>query len=174
MDAVVGRIGRAHGIRGEVGVEVRTDAPAVRFAAGAVLRLPDGGRPALTVLSTRRHGDRLLVRFADIVDRTQAEALRGQELVADVGTDEPPTDPDEFYDAQLVGLTMRTTSGDVVGTITEVQHRPAQDLLVVRSADRVHLVPFVTALVPDVDLAGGTVTVEPVPGLLGDERDDGS
>ena len=169
MDVVVGRLGRPHGVRGEVSVELRTDEPDNRFAIGAVLRpVPSAARSQLTVTASRRHGDRLLVTFAEIGDRTEAEALRGAQLIADVNADDRPEDPDEYYDHQLVGLSMRTPGDLVVGTVTEVQHLPGQDLLVVTGAAGTHLVPFVAALVPEVDLAAGTMVVVPRPGLLDD------
>jgi 16S rRNA processing protein RimM len=117
---VVGRIGKPHGIRGELSVEPRTDEPDRRFAVGMVLATetprgsaPHGpGRPAaLTVQAVRWHLDRLLVRFEEIPDRTAAEAARGLVLTADVPVDEAPEDPEEFYDHQLVGLRVETTEG---------------------------------------------------------------
>jgi 16S rRNA processing protein RimM len=173
---VVGRVGRPHGIRGELSVEPRTDEPERRFAVGTVLAAqpPRGaspqvaGRPAtLTVQAVRWHQDRLLVRFEEIPDRTAAEAARGLVLTADVPTDETPEDPEEFYDHQLVGLAVETTDGAAVGEVAEVQHGGGQDLLVVRTPDRGEvLVPFVTALVPEVDVAGGRLVVADRPGLL--------
>ena len=168
MDVVVGRIGRAHGIRGEVSVELRTDEPDAHFAVGAVLRPEPGGRDHLTVRSTRPHGDRLLVVFDEVGDRADAETLRGANLVVDVSAMVEPDDPEEFYDHQLAGLAVRTTDGRSVGTVTDVRHVPGQDLLVIAASDGGddHLVPFVRALVPEVDLAAGTVLVEARPGLL--------
>ncbi len=172
MDVVIGRLGRAHGIRGEVSVEVRTDEPDLRFAAGSVLWVRDpagGGRASrLTVQGTRLHGKRLLVTFAELSSRTEAESIRGAELVGEVHADTSPPSADEFYDRQLVGLAVQTTDGRSIGVVSQVQHLPAQDLLVVQAPDRTHLVPFVAALVPEVDLAAGTVRVEAVPGLLDD------
>ena len=175
-EVVVGRIGKAHGVKGEVSVELRTDEPERRFADGAVLgiRTPQGGtvsgpqRPAsLTVQRTRWHQSRLLVTFAEVADRTAAEAVRGLVLVTDVDADESPEDPEEFYDHQLVGLTVLTTDGRAVGEVTEVVHGAGQELLAVRADDgRELLVPFVTAIVPVVDVAGGHVQVVDVPGLL--------
>ena len=168
---VVGRIGRPHGVRGEVTVELRTDEPERRFADGAVLDVrPAGGRssgPAqLTVTGSRTHQDRLLLTFAGVGDRTAAEALRGALLVTDIGG-QAPEDPEEFYDHQLVGLAVVTLEGGAAGTIAEVVHTGAQDLLVVRRDGREDaLVPFVTALVPEVDLAAGQVVVADRPGLL--------
>jgi 16S rRNA processing protein RimM len=171
---VVGRVGRAHGIRGELSVVPRTDEPDRRFSAGAVLRTEQSGRPTsdappatLTVATTRWHQGRLLVTFEGIGDRTAAERLRGLVLAADVPADETPEDPDEFYDHQLIGLRVLSTDGAEVGELVEVQHGGGQDLLVVRTRDRGDvLVPFVTALVPEVDLAAGRVLVADRPGLL--------
>jgi 16S rRNA processing protein RimM len=172
-EVVVGRVGRPHGVRGELSVEPRTDEPERRFAVGATVtaRRPAGGpAPAystLTVAAVRWHQDRLLVRFAEIADRTAAEAARGLVLVTEVATDDRPEDPEEFYDHQLVGLSVRTTDGADVGTVVEILHSGAQDLVVVRREGRDDaLVPFVTALVPEVDLEAGVLVVADRPGLL--------
>jgi 16S rRNA processing protein RimM len=156
-----------------VSVELRTDEPDRRFAVGTVLRLrpPRQGAappyPELTVRATRWHQERLLATFEELADRTAAEALRGTLLVASVVLEERPEDPDEFYDHQLVGLTVVTTDGRHVGTLAEVLHHGAQDLLVVRRDGRDDaLVPFVSALVPEVDLEGGRIVVADRPGLL--------
>lgn len=163
---VVGRVGRAHGVRGEVSVDVRTDEPERRYVAGASLRVEESDR-ALVVRSTREHQGRLLVRFDGVDDRTGAEALRGCVLVVDVDPAEVPDDPTEYYDHQLVGLTVRSADGSDVGTVAQIVHLPGQDTLAVRAADgRELLVPFVEALVPHVDVAAGIVTVADVPGLL--------
>ncbi len=176
IDVVVGRIGRAHGIKGEVSVEARTDEPERRFAVGAVLatETPSGtaphgpGRPsALTVRATRWHQGRLLITFAELGDRTQAETARGLMLVASVDGDEAPEDPEEFYDHQLVGLRVVTTAGADIGELAEVVHGSAQDLLVVSTGDGGEvLVPFVRELVPVVDVRAGRVEVADRPGLL--------
>jgi 16S rRNA processing protein RimM len=173
MQLVVGRIGRAHGIRGEVGVEVRTDDPDLRFADGAQLLTDPPERGPLTVTATRWHSGRLLVRFKGLDDRTAAENLRGTMLVIDVDEGDRPQDPDEFYDHQLTGLRVVTTAGADVGEVAEVLHLPAQDVLAIKRGDGVEvLVPFVKELVPVVDLATGTVTVDPRPGLLDPEAAD--
>ncbi len=177
-EVVVARIGRPHGVRGEVSVEVRTDEPERRFAVGAVLdvrtdaRTGPGGRSSLRVTGSRSHQDRLLLTFEEVADRSAAEALRGALLVTEAAG-EAPADPDEFYDHQLVGLAVVTDDGAAAGTVAEVLHNGAQDLLVVRRDGREDaLVPFVAALVPDVDLAAGRVVVADRPGLLGPEDDD--
>ena len=172
-EVVVGRVGKPHGVRGEVTVELRTDEPERRFAAGTALlvRRPGAGPApaydALTVASTRWHQDRLLVRFEELVDRTTAEGARGLVLATTVDPDERPEDPEEFYDHQLVGLTVVTTDGREVGTVAEVLHSGAQDLLVVdRDGRDPAMVPFVSALVPEVDLDSGRLLVADRPGLL--------
>ena len=182
-EVVVGRIGRAHGVKGEVSVEVRTDEPARRFADGSVLgtRTPQGSAPSgpdrpasLTVQRTRWHQDRLLVTFAELADRTAAEAVRGLALVRDVDLAEVPEDPEEFYDHQLVGLAVVTTDGVPVGEVTDVVHGGSQDLLTLRTSDgREVLVPFVSALVPVVDVPDGRLEVVDRPGLLTPLPDEG-
>ncbi|SEG87040.1 16S rRNA processing protein RimM [Thermomonospora echinospora] len=163
---VVGRIGRPHGIRGEVTVDVRTDDPDVRFAPGTVLATDPGQAGPLTVEQARWHSGRLLLRFAGVDDRTAAEDLRGTWLVVDAGDLVPLSDPDEFHDQELIGLTAVTTGGGTVGTVTEVRHF-GQDLLVIRrDTGGEALVPFVAALVPEVDVAGGRLVIDPPPGLL--------
>ncbi len=172
MEIVVGRVGRAHGIRGEVGVEVRTDEPERRFVVGTTLRTEPGSRP-FTVRSSRTHQQRRLVAFEQVEDRTTAEALHGLLLVLDVADDESPTDPEEFYDRQLVGLGVRPIPesggdpGDMLGRVHDVLHLPVQDVLACRLDDgREVLVPFVGELVPTVDVSSGWIGVRDVPGLL--------
>lgn len=171
MRVVIGRITRAHGLRGEVGVDVRTDEPERRFAAGSSLHV---GTRTLTVAASRRHSGRLLVSFEQVPDRTAAEALHGTVVETDIDPAELPNDPDEFYDHQLVGLEVRrgTADGPVVGTVTAVLHLPDQDTLAIDADGREVLVPFVTDLVPEVDVAAGCVTVAEVPGLLDPEQAD--
>jgi 16S rRNA processing protein RimM len=173
MDVVVGRIGRPHGIKGEVSVEVRTDDPESRLAPGATVRTDPESAGPLTIESGRVHSGRLLLHFAGHHDRSAAERLRGVLLVADVDPHERPEDPEEFYDHQLVGLAVRTVAGDPVGELADVLHLPGQDVLAVRTPDgREVLVPFVAELVPTVDVDGGVVEVDPPPGLLGDLPDE--
>jgi 16S rRNA processing protein RimM len=161
---VVGRIGRPHGLSGEVTVQVSTDFPEQRFAVGAQLR-SDTGR-TLTVETVRPHRGVLLVRFAGITDREGAADLRGGTLSVDA-TDLPDlTDPDEFYDHQLEGLAAVGPDGVALGRVREVVHAPASDLLVLDTANGEVLVPFVRAIVPEVDLAGGRVVLDPPAGLL--------
>lgn len=170
LEIAVGSIGRAHGIRGDVSISLRTDEPERRFAVGSVLREEDGRR-TFTVESARWHGEKLLVRFAELADRTAVEKARGIVLVTDVDPDELPDDDDEYYDRQLVGLEARV-DGVPVGRVTQVIHLAAQDVLAVRTDAGERLVPFVTEIVPTVDLDGGFVDIVDVPGLLHDEDAD--
>ncbi|GIG86542.1 ribosome maturation factor RimM [Plantactinospora endophytica] len=188
MLLIVGRIGRPHGVRGEVTVEVRTDDPEARFAAGTVLRTDPAASPGtgaavpppvtgagelfrvpeqLTVEAARWHQNRLLLAFDGIYDRDVAEALRGTLLWVDSAEVPPPDDPDEFNDHQLVGLAVVTPTGESLGEVARIDHAPASDLLVLRRPDgRTGLIPFVKAIVPEVDLAAGRVVVDAPPGLL--------
>ncbi len=178
IEVVVGRIGKPHGIRGEVTLDVRTDSPDQRFAPGSVLRAqpPKGSAStlrSLTVAKSRWHQNVLLVGFAEIADRTAAEAARGIVLHALLGADETPEDPEEYYDHQLVGLTAHDLTGAVIGEVSAVVHGSAQDLLTVRTPDgRDALVPFVAALVPEVDVPGGRVVIADRPGLVQPHPED--
>jgi 16S rRNA processing protein RimM len=171
VEVIVGRIGRAHGLRGELTVEPRTDEPERRFAAGARLRAEGDGR-SFTVAASRWHSGHLLVRFEGVDDRTAAEAVRGVVLLTDVPGDESAGGEDEFWDRDLIGLTVLTADGQSAGTVRRVLHS-AQDLLeIATTAGVVRLVPFVAALVPSVDLAAGTLTLADVAGLLDDEAEE--
>ncbi len=223
MQLVVGRITRPHGVRGEVSVEVRTDEPDRRFAVGHVLATDPVAAGPLTVESIRWHSGRLLIQFAGVTDRNQADELRGTWLTLDSAEAGPSDDPDEFHDAELIGLAVVTTSGEPVGRVTDVRHF-GQDLLVIepgpagsspgaqagsaaagsaqagpapaqsvpaqsvpaqsapagpvpagplapggparRASGSELLVPFVAAIVPEVDVAAGRLVIDPPPGLL--------
>ena len=167
MELVVARVGRPHGVRGEVSIEVRTDAPERRLVPGAVLATDPASVGSLTIASVRDHNGRLLVAFEQVNDRSAAEALRGVLLLADVDVDED--EPDAWHVQQLVGLRALLRDGTVVGEVVALEQGAAQDLLVVRepSGHRA-LVPFVTAIVPVVDVAAGHVVLDPPGGLLED------
>jgi 16S rRNA processing protein RimM len=169
MQLVVGRISRPHGIRGEVSVEVRTDDPELRFKAGTALATEPSAVGPLTVGSRRWHSGRLLISFDGIADRDAADGLRGVLLVIDSDEVAGSSDPDEFHDHELIGLAVVTPGGDQVGTVTDVRHH-GQDLLVVagsgQRAGQEILIPFVSAMVPEVDVLAGRLVVDPPPGLL--------
>ncbi|KJY42805.1 16S rRNA processing protein RimM [Streptomyces sp. NRRL B-1568] len=167
MQLVVGRIGRAHGIKGEVTVEVRTDEPELRLGPGAVLATDPAGVGPLTIEAGRVHSGRLLLRFTGVNDRTAAEALRNTLLVAEVDPDETPEDPEEFYDHQLMDLDVVTVDGTVVGRITEISHLPSQDLFIVERPDGSEvMIPFVSEIVTEIDLDEQRAVVDPPRGLL--------
>jgi 16S rRNA processing protein RimM len=178
MLLTIGRIVRPHGVRGEVLVEVTTDEPDQRYAVGATVHTEAPGPPpadpaawqipsTLTVAAARPHQGRLIVEFDGIADRNLAEALRGVLLQVDSESIAPPSDPEEFRDHQLVGLVAVTPTGEHLGSVIRVDHSGANDLLVLERPSRgTALVPFVRAIVPEVDLAGQRVVVDPPPGLL--------
>ncbi len=164
---VVGRIGKAHGIKGEATVEVRTDDPDLRFAPGAVLLTDPPERGPLTVRSGRVQGGRLVLSFEGVPDRNAVEQLRNTMLFADVDPDELPDDPDEYYDHQLEGLQVRSVDGVELGVVEQMVHGPAQDLFSIRRPNGGELLlPFIAEFVPEVDLDGGFVLVDPPEGLL--------
>jgi 16S rRNA processing protein RimM len=167
VQLVVGRIAKAHGIGGEVSVEVRTDDPDFRFAPGSSLQTDPAERGPLTVEATRWHSGRLLVRFAGIADRTAAEALRSTLLVVDSSTSAPVGGDEEFWDHDLIGLAAQLTDATPLGEVTDVLHPPGPDLLVIATGSGSEvLVPFVAAIVPRVDIEGGRVVVDPPEGLF--------
>jgi 16S rRNA processing protein RimM len=162
----VGRVGRAHGVRGDVFVEPWTDAPEERFADGALVYAGEEDRRPLTVAATRSHSGKLVVHFAGLEDRDAVESIRGLVLVVPI-TDRPPlSDPDEFYDSDLLGLSVSMVDGTPLGRVTDVLHSPAGSLLAVDWAGREVLVPFRREVVPTIDLARGVAVINPPDGLL--------
>jgi 16S rRNA processing protein RimM len=147
-------------------VGVRTDEPELRFARGSRLDTDPADLGPLTVAGIKWHSGELLVRFEGIGDRDAAAELRGTWLTVDSATIAPPDDPDEFRDADLVGLSVRTVDGRQVGTVDDVLHS-GQDVLVIKSTGGHEvMVPFVKPFVPDVDIPGGVLTIDPPEGLL--------
>jgi 16S rRNA processing protein RimM len=178
---VVGRIGKPQGIKGEVTVQVRTDDPDARFAAGAVLVTDPPERGPLTVAASRWQNGRLMVAFEGVADRNQAEQLRETLLQVDAATLPPPEGEDEFHDHVLRGMAAFVVGGSRLGEVVDVLHLPHGDVLVVRRDDNAAevLVPFVKAMVPVVDVAARRLEVEPPEGLLdltgtSDDRDPDS
>jgi 16S rRNA processing protein RimM len=167
-DVLVGRVGRAHGLRGEVTVMPTTDSPEQRFAPGSLLRSGTGAD--LVVRSSRWQSGTLLLGFEGAADRSAAEELRGVELWSQAD-DLTEVADDEYHDTSLIGLAVVDDSGKPRGTVTRVLHLPAQDVLAVATPAGERLVPFVADLVPEVDVAAGRVVVRPIPGLLEDVPD---
>ncbi|MEA5456554.1 ribosome maturation factor RimM [Sinomonas sp. JGH33] len=178
MQLRVARIGKPHGIRGEVTVQVLTDSPEERFDRGAVLAYDvEAATPGslavrtLTVRSARWNKDILVLGFEEVPDRNRAEELRGTTLYVD--TEELDDESEEgWYEHELVGLEVRV-DGRAVGTVAALQVMPAQDLLVVDTPDGEVLVPFVEEIVPEVDVEGGFVVVLPPTGLFELNREAG-
>ncbi|MFC0675585.1 ribosome maturation factor RimM [Brachybacterium hainanense] len=172
-DVVVATIGKAHGLRGEVALILRTDQPEVRLARGTVFETGTAQTPRpLTIVSTRTQAGRWYARFAEIEGRTAAEEARGTELVLAVDlAEEADEDPDAWYPEDLIGLAVRHVDGTELGTVADLEHYPAQDLLIVRTpaGGRVML-PFVEQLVPEIDLEAGVVLADPPGGLFDPEN----
>jgi 16S rRNA processing protein RimM len=162
-------VAKAHGVTGELVVDVRTDDPELRFAPGAILRAKasDDGEHNYVVTAVRPHGNRLLLRLEGVADRDAADALRGSLFVID-SEDLPPIDEsDTYYDHQLEGLLVRTAEGRDIGRVAEVLHTAGGELLAVDRAEAGELlVPFVTAIVTSVSLDTGIVEIDPPEGLL--------
>lgn len=163
MHVQVARIGKPHGIRGEVTAQVLTDAPEDRFVPGIQFTVEPASHGPLTLRSARWNKDILLLSFAEVPDRNRAEELRGAKLFVD--TEELEDDDEGWYEHELVGLAVRVDGQDV-GTVAALQTMPVQDLLIVDTPHGEVLVPFVEEIVPEVDLEGGFVVVVPPPGLF--------
>lgn len=171
MQLVVARIGRAHGIKGEVTVEVRTDEPELRLGPGAVLATEPASTGPLTIETGRVHSGRLLLRFEGVRDRTAAEALRNTLLIAEVDPAELPEDPEEFYDHQLMDLDVVLADGTEIGRITEITHLPSQDLFIVERPDGTEvMIPFVEEIVAEIDLEEQRAVITPPPGLIDESQ----
>jgi 16S rRNA processing protein RimM len=165
MEVLVARIGKPHGIRGEVTVQLFTDAPEDRFEPRAVFRAEGIALPELTVAKARWNKDTLIVAFEQVPDRNAAETLRGGTLFIDSDTTDDEDD-DAWYEHELVGLDVRH-EGNVVGKVTALRTMTVQDLLVVElTGGHEVMVPFVGEIVPEVNPEEGFVTVNPPAGLF--------
>jgi 16S rRNA processing protein RimM len=163
----VARIGRAHGLRGEVTLEVRTDHPESRFAVGNVFVTDPAGVGPLTVAISRHQGGRWFAAFAEASDRTAAEALKGTLLMADADVS---AEEDAWYVHELIGLLAERSTGERIGEVVDVDHPPAQDLLVIQEPNGHRAsVPMVSAFVKEVDIAHQRIVVDPPFGLLSGE-----
>jgi 16S rRNA processing protein RimM len=158
----VGRITRAHGVQGEVSVLVLSEVPE-RFAHGATVWLEDGR--TLTVTSSRRHRDRLLVRFEEIADRTQAEGLRGALLVVPESSS-PALPEGSWWDHQIEGCALETDTGRALGTVREVIHTAANDVwAAVDESGAETLIPVLKDALVSVDVEAKRIVVHEIPGL---------
>ncbi len=164
MLLIVGRIGRVHGVRGEVTVEVRTDSPEERFEVGTTIATDPPKFGPLTITGQRWHNGILLLTFDGISDRGAAEKIKNVLLMADVDIAE--SDADEFHVQLLIGSTIELIDGTVLGTIDDVLTTKGQNLLSFMRGGKQVLIPFVKAIVPTVDIAGRKVVITPPEGLL--------
>lgn len=161
---VVARIGKPHGLRGEVTVQVHTDAPEERFTVGTEFAT-EPERGTLVLRSVRLHQQVYLLGFEGVPDRTAAEALRNTRLLLE--QEDEVVQDDAWREEDLLGLTVVLTDGTVIGEVSALHPREVQDLLEVRRTDgRELLVPFVEELVPEVDEEAGRVVIDPPAGLL--------
>ena len=164
MELLIGRVMKAHGIRGEVSVDVTTDEPEIRFAIGEVLHGKQGKLVhELTIKTVRAHKGRLLITFEEIPDRNGAESLRGTRFFAEPL--EAADDDEGFYDHELEGLRV-LHNGEDIGVVIGVMHTAAQSLLEVKMWEKDVLIPFVEEIVPEVDLEAGMCAITPPEGLL--------
>jgi len=166
----VGRFLKAHGLKGAIKLELYTDSPNERFVPGAVLELqvpeesPWFGK-TVTVSELKWFNSSPVLFLKDVSDRTQAESLIKAILLVEQPLDVSPQEPDAWYDHQLAGLKV-LRDGAEIGTLLRVEHMPAQDLLVIKTAETEVLLPFVKAFVPKVDIQTGVIEVTPPGGLF--------
>ncbi|WP_423465205.1 ribosome maturation factor RimM [Promicromonospora sp. MS192] len=173
MQLTVARVTKAHGLKGEVALDLRTDEPEVRLAVGERLETVPADAGPLTVTHARQHQGRWLVTFAEVPDRNAAEELRGVELVVEADASD---EEDAWYPHELAGLRAELEDGTVVGTVVTLEYLPAHEALLVEETlpdggTARTLVPFVMAIVPVVDVAGGRVVLTPPGGLLARDAD---
>ncbi len=166
----VGRLTKAHGLKGAIKIELYTDDPDRRFVPGAVffLQVPESSPwhgKTLELLELKWYNTHAVAFFKDVLDRTAAESLAKGILLVDHDLAEPSNEEDAWYDHQLIGLAVMR-DGVKVGTVTQLDHLPAQDLLHVATESGDVMVPFVKAIVPTVDIVAGTITVTPPVGLF--------
>ena len=172
----VARLTKAHGLKGAIKLELYTDDPARRFTPGATfsLQVPTSSAwhgKTLELIELKWYNLQPVAFFKDVPDRTTAETLVKAILWIDQDLAEKTDEEDAWFDHQLVGLRV-LRDGAEVGTVSQIDHFPSQDLLTVATASGDVLVPFVKAIVTSVDVAAGTLTVDPPFGLFEQLPDD--
>lgn len=165
MRLAVARIGRPHGVKGEVTVETLTDSPEERFFVGAKFDSDSPEHQVLEVSRVRIHQGRWMLTFNEIADRSAAERLRNHRLYSEVDIDESE-DEDSYHVEQLRGLRVVDRDGVEIGLVVGVSHLPGQDLLRFESDGGEHLLPMVHEFIEEVDLAGGRIIVTLPEGLM--------
>ena len=170
MQLVVARIGRAHGVRGEVTIEVRTDKPEERLQVGAILKTEPSKHGSLKIASIRNHNGTLLLSFEGRSDRSSAEELRNVLLIAEVEFSDVELDEDEFHATEILGCAVILEDGRVLGEVVDILQLPSQDTLVVKCNSEFKredvLIPFVKKHVPKIDLDSKKVYVSEMEGLV--------
>jgi 16S rRNA processing protein RimM len=166
----VGRLVKAHGLKGALKLELYTDSPDQRFRAGQELELqvPETSEwfgKTVKVAELRFYNQSPVLFLEGIQDRSQAETLVKAILLIETDLGQLPEDPEAWYDHQLVGLTA-LVGDEVVGKVIRVDHLPAQDLLAIETSNGEVLVPFVKQIVPSVDIQKGQVVLTPPSGLF--------
>jgi 16S rRNA processing protein RimM len=174
----VGRLVKAHGLKGAFKLELYTDSPDVRFAPGAVLDLqvPDSSPwfgKTVTVKELRYYNQAPVLFLEDVEDRNLAETLIKAILLVNADTEVLPEEPDAWYDHQLVGLKV-IRDGQEIGKVVRVDHLPAQDCLAIKTATGEVLLPFIKAFAPSVDVVKGEVQITPPGGLFEEIADEDS
>lgn len=158
----IATLGAAHGLKGDVRLQLHTDNPEARLIPGTRFTTEPREAGPLELTAVIERSGSTYARFAGHADRTAVEALRGVVLLAD-----PEDEDDAWYPEQLAGLQARRPDGAVIGTVAGIQHMPAHDVLLLTEPDGARtLIPFVTSIVPTVDVEGGFVIVDPPAGLL--------
>jgi 16S rRNA processing protein RimM len=166
----VGRLVKAHGLKGAIKLELYTDSPDQRFKPGQVLELqvPEQSNwygKTVTVSELRFYNQSPVLFLEGITDRSQAETLVKAILLIETQADQLPEEPEAWYDHQLVGLDA-LANGALVGKVSRVDHLPAQDLLAIETPSGEVLVPFVKQIVPTVDIGKRQVVLTPPDGLF--------
>jgi 16S rRNA processing protein RimM len=173
----VGRLVKAHGLKGAIKLELYTDSPSERFKPGQILELQVPERSqwfgkTITVLELRFYNQAPVLFIEGIDDRSKAETLIKAILLIETEADVLPEEPEAWYDHQLVGLLALVGTASV-GTVIRVDHLPAQDLLAIETANGEVLVPFVKQIVPEVDIKSGQLLLTPPDGLFEVNQDTG-
>ncbi len=170
MELVVGRLGRPHGVQGEISVEIRTDEPEERFKNGVTLFLKEN-KKNLTVSTSRWHQQKMLVKFDEITDRDMADEIKGKTLMVTIDENQLENKKDQYYEFQLVNLNVKDNKNNLLGKVKEVISGNAQDLIVVEANNQKEvMVPFVKQIVKDVDLVNKEIKMDPPPGLFDEEN----
>lgn len=166
MLLVIGRIGRTHGLRGEVTIESLTDKPELRFQIGKQLQTDPSDRGPLLIETSRENNGIVLLSFAGKQDRSAAESLRGTKLLAEIEITKPDRGSNEFHISQIVGMKATKLNGEVIGVVVDVLDHPAHDTLVVKTSSGEILIPFVTKHVPTINFDTSELIIDNFEGIL--------